>query len=33
LRKSSRDPGASRLVFREIAWPVFHLLRIIALPD
>jgi len=33
LRKLRDHPGASRLVFVLLGWPVFHLLRIIALPD
>ena len=33
LRKLRRHSRASRLVFVRIASPVFHLLRIIALPD
>jgi hypothetical protein len=33
LWKLDCDAGASRLMFAEIVSPVFHLLRIIALPD
>ncbi len=33
LGKLRGDPGAGRPVFARVASPVFHLLRIIALPD
>jgi hypothetical protein len=33
LGKMGGDTGARRLMFADLAWPVFHLLRIIALPD
>jgi hypothetical protein len=33
LGKMGGDAGARRLMFTDLAWPVFHLLRIIALPD
>jgi hypothetical protein len=33
LGKLGGDAGASRFVFADLASPVFHLLRIIALPD
>lgn len=33
LGEMGGDAGARRLMFANLAWPVFHLLRIIALPD